>query len=280
MADYLFQGNRDSQGQEGPTQQKLVDRAAFQQDKTNALESLFDVAAPLGMYSGEAQGSINPLTMLQQAKLGKALQKGANERMLFEDEGIVRSGQYDWGKFEPDPIKQSFRDRFTAPNPHGLVKPKGAGSMSLQDIFDMKIPGGANAKIDFKELPPDIFALATPAGIGSSGVYRPSNLIEYNTERLRKPAEHVGTIQHEYQHILDKLRGLSAGANPKNITQRSMQKSGHTPDTYDATQHYLHNIGEVRARQNDMLNNNPGMYTDISSVFRNIRAPYYPHKLW
>lgn len=131
MADYLFQGNRDSQGQEGPTHQKLVDRAAFQQDKTNALESLFDVAAPLGMYSGEAQGSINPLTMLQQAKLGKALQKGANERMLFEDEGIVRSGQYDWGKFEPDPIKQSFRDRFTAPNPHGLVKPKGAGSMSL-----------------------------------------------------------------------------------------------------------------------------------------------------
>ena len=264
MPNYLFQGTKDSQGQEGPTRQKMADRHSFNQSKARALESLFEVAAPLATYSGEAQGAINPLSMLQRGYLDKALAKGATEKQLFKDHGLVRSGDRSWGKFEEDLINPSFRGKFTAPDRYGLVKPIQPEEMRLSDIFSSPLIGGGNAKVSLQSMDNSLVGGLDIAGV-KNGVYRPDNTIKVNSNKLRRPDEFDGTLQHEYQHLIDYLRKQSSGTN--------VGEAG-------STQRYFHNIGEVRARQNDFLNNSPEIYNGLESVFDNIGQKFNPQMLY
>lgn len=284
MPNYLFQGQADSQGQLGPTLQKVADNAAFSKDKANALEGLFNAALPVGgsmmTYSPEAEAAIRPLNSLQHNTLDKILKQGpVNERQLFEDHGIVKSGPYSYGHFTPDNPKESWQNVLK-----DLSNSKTPSEMKLSDIFDTQMPIGGNAVVRFA---PDsnVFNKGSMSKSGLvDGKMQHDNIINVNSAPNDK-TKFTGTVQHELQHVLDYLGGRSYGSNPSDYgtvgkLRAVLKNSKDVPSDFTNVNRYYHNIGEVRARQNDMLNNEPGRYTDISSVFRTDGQPYHPHLLW
>lgn len=68
---FLGQGYLDSNNRAGPTLQKVADKAIYNRQKAQALEGLFDVAAPLGLTSTEAEASP---AMARASKLAKLFQ--------------------------------------------------------------------------------------------------------------------------------------------------------------------------------------------------------------
>jgi hypothetical protein len=50
----------DSRGRAGPTLQRIADKHKVHKNNTGMLESLFEALAPMGMYSGDAEGAYLP----------------------------------------------------------------------------------------------------------------------------------------------------------------------------------------------------------------------------
>ena len=65
----------DSQGQAGPTLQRIADRAKIHKNNTGMLEAMFEAVSPMAMYSGEAEGAHIPSKAMQNAQgLAKVFQ--------------------------------------------------------------------------------------------------------------------------------------------------------------------------------------------------------------
>jgi hypothetical protein len=65
----------DSQGRAGPTLQRIADKHKVHKNNTGMLESLFEAVAPVGMYSGDAEGAYLPSKTMQNAQgLAKVFQ--------------------------------------------------------------------------------------------------------------------------------------------------------------------------------------------------------------
>jgi len=58
----------DSKGQAGPTLQRIADRAKVHKNIAGMLEAMFEGIAPLGMYSGEAEGAYIPSKAMKNAQ--------------------------------------------------------------------------------------------------------------------------------------------------------------------------------------------------------------------
>jgi len=91
----------DSKGRAGPTLQRIADLHKTHKNNTGMLESLFEALAPLGMYSGEAEGAYIPSSRMKSAQgLAKVFQdwyKGGTPtiNVPFERWGdIIRSGKF------------------------------------------------------------------------------------------------------------------------------------------------------------------------------------------
>ena len=65
----------DSRGRAGPTLQRIADKHKVHKNNTGMLESLFEAVAPVGMYSGNAEGAYLPSKAMQNAQgLAKVFQ--------------------------------------------------------------------------------------------------------------------------------------------------------------------------------------------------------------
>ena len=65
----------DSKGRAGPTLQRIADKHKVHKNNTGMLESLFEAVAPVGMYSGDAEGAYLPSKAMQNAQgLAKVFQ--------------------------------------------------------------------------------------------------------------------------------------------------------------------------------------------------------------
>ena len=65
----------DSKGRAGPTLQRIADKHKVHKNNTGMLESLFEALAPMGMYSGDAEGAYLPSKAMQNAQgLAKVFQ--------------------------------------------------------------------------------------------------------------------------------------------------------------------------------------------------------------
>ena len=65
----------DSRGRAGPTLQRIADKHKVHKNNTGMLESLFETLAPMGMYSGDAEGAYLPSKAMQNAQgLAKVFQ--------------------------------------------------------------------------------------------------------------------------------------------------------------------------------------------------------------
>lgn len=91
----------DSNGQAGPTLQRIADLDKTYKNNTGILESLFESLAPLGMYSGDAEGAYIPSSKMKTAQgLAKVFQdwyKGGTPtiNVPFERWGdIIKSGKF------------------------------------------------------------------------------------------------------------------------------------------------------------------------------------------
>jgi hypothetical protein len=91
----------DSKGRAGPTLQRIADLHKTHQNNTGMLQSLFEAVAPLGMYSGDAEGAYIPSSRMKSAQgLAKVFQdwyKGGTPtiNVPFERWGdIIKSGKF------------------------------------------------------------------------------------------------------------------------------------------------------------------------------------------
>jgi len=282
MPRYLFQGGADSQGQLGPTKQKVQDRYNFQQEKAKALEPVMDVAMPFAAYSGDAQGAINPVDPRLMMRIRELLGKGATERQIYEDLNAIRSGKNVWGTHEkdmPKDLSHLFRQ-----NKHGYQEYIGPDTMRLDQVLGGKSIARGDSPVNFRrDMPANVRAEIVA---GSGGVPHGMNV---NVGRLQKNVDdYVGPITHENNHLWDNELNL---ANP-DLPTRSVGVNASRLDPayvkdlqtmlnqrYDVYDHYLHNAGEVRGRQNEMLNMQPEKYEGISSMFSDER-PLREQMLW
>lgn len=94
---FLGQGYLDSNNRAGPTLQKVADKAIYNRQKAQALEGLFDVAAPLVLTSTEAEASP---AMARASKLAKLFQdwfvNGKPVINVREDtwKDVIKSGKF------------------------------------------------------------------------------------------------------------------------------------------------------------------------------------------
>jgi hypothetical protein len=58
----------DSKGRAGPTLQRIADQYITHKNNTGMLQFLFEAVAPMGMYSGDAEGAYIPSKAMQNAK--------------------------------------------------------------------------------------------------------------------------------------------------------------------------------------------------------------------
>jgi len=288
MPRYLYPDGKglDSEGKAGPTLRKAYDRYMFNKEKARVGEMAMDAALPLGLTSTEAQGAILPASLGEMLKVGSAYRKGATERQIFDDLGMVRSSKDSWGRFEPD-MPKDLASLFSK-NKHGFYEYKGPEKLNYHDVF--AAPNGVgNVPINMrKDMPANVFGELKLPGV-REGVYDPTKSIDLNVGRLRTIEDYLGTLGHEGQHLGDNGRGLSHGYSVAAIPQdradmvRQALIEGGRPKNiqYGPMDHYLHNIGEVRGRQNDMLNMRPEQYDGLASVFKSENnSPMYEEAIW
>ena len=91
----------DSQGQAGPTLQRIADRAKIHKNNTGMLEAMFEAVSPMAMYSGEAEGAHIPSKAMQNAQgLAKVFQDWyktgtSTINVLYEKwSDIIKSGKF------------------------------------------------------------------------------------------------------------------------------------------------------------------------------------------
>jgi hypothetical protein len=58
----------DSKGRAGPTLQRIADQYKTHKNNTGMLQSLFEAVAPMGMYSGDAEGAYIPSNVMKNAQ--------------------------------------------------------------------------------------------------------------------------------------------------------------------------------------------------------------------
>ena len=260
-----YNEGRDSRGNVGPTMQRIQDLYRFKKMRGDALENIFNVVAPLGMYSGDAQGIINPFKSFSPG-LKEAIGRGASRKEMLDKHNAVWTGKK-WEEFTPDQLTGNL---------------SGSGPLSR---YISNVPEGIkNVPVGFKDLGPE-----------NGGVFYPAhNMIEINSNRPVSAKQQ--SLLHEPQHANDlQTLGRSAGADPRQINPehvqdlQSMLREMRSKNdlSYTNMDHYLHNQGEIRARLNDRLQT--GMKNDyldqgLQSVFNKRVGPvdyqYHPELIW
>ena len=225
----------------------------------NLFSNLIPGKAPLAVGAG---GILKMYKTLPQA-LKDSLMRGATKREMFDNHNAVWDGK-DWYQFFKDDIK---------------VPPKGfEGTTNVKSSTNNLFPSIGNTPITYRKFPSTSW--------GRAGVDRNTgkNFVEIN--QGLSPVSKAETVGHEIQHIYDPIQGRTAGttktatseADVKELKDLLSAKYKHPEFDYTPFDHYQHQRGEVRARLNALLNNDPDHYQGLESVFK--KGQFYPEMLW
>lgn len=269
MPRYLFQGQEDSANQRGPTLQRLADRAELSNTKRQALESLFDVAAPMAMYSPEAEASwagvlskTANLKKLEKAK--ELLSSGKSAQDVWKQTGWGLSPEGKW-MYEISDDKMRLRPDFDR-------LPKDPKKFNAQRITDMSLGSilehpelqkaypelFSNTRVTELHKKPEMFANMKPSASWKSGIsgnkYWPSTPNEVSVS-ASTPEQVLSNLVHEVgSHGTAQYSGFSKGSNEQRMQALldAAKKSGDLPTQQalgtNAYQAYLNNFGEANAR--------------------------------
>jgi hypothetical protein len=272
MPRYLFQGTADSAGHNGPTLQRLQDRALFNRGKANTLETLFDVASPLGMYSGEAHGRLGlpGISIAEKQLLKKAIEGKASPQQILKDFNLFYDGK-NWSRYTPDELSD-LSNFFAKKNKYGRLEDyAGPSSLSLGDVIKNTPESYRNIPVGLKDL-----------GMGKGGIAYPGSnpAIDINVRNGRNMREIADTIGHEGQHITEPM-GRSQGANPDDIPKYLLDRAQKTVGReVSPLEMYYHNRGEIRAEGNSFLNRDADSFTNLADLFANKPHRFDERLLW
>lgn len=259
MPQYLFQGQRDSGGNVGPTLQKMQDRARFARGKADLMEGAANVALPLGAalgtYSSPAEGAIlkpDQISTKTIQDILTATKRGARPQDILRDFGMVYDGK-NWQQYIPDQFNRSaLSDLFASKTPFGTYKDfKGGGQgMTLKDII-------TNAPKESRDVPLEFVNNPIGKGTNFGGYYTPNRekpIIGLNVRDGRSLNEMLASLSHEGIHPYDHAINRSHGANPDTIRHETLQLlSGRANRPVDKVEAYRANSGERRAEMNAFI---------------------------
>lgn len=274
MPQYLFQGQRDSGGNVGPTLQKMQDKALFAKDKADLLEKAASAVLPVGLalgtYSSPAEGAIlhpGQISTKTMQDILTATKRGARPQDILRDFGMVHDGK-NWNKFVPNEFNSdALSSLFSKQTPYGTYKGyTGSGSgMTLKDLL-------TNAPKESRDTPLEFVSKDIGSGGGFGGYFTPNRdkpVIGLNVRDGRMLNEMQGSLAHEGVHAYDKAIGRSAGANPDLLRQETLQllsdRAGRPINRMEA---YRGNRGEIRAGQDAFITQEgPENYRGLQSMF-------------
>lgn len=142
----------DSKGRAGPTLQRIADKYKTHKNNTGMLQSLFEAVAPMGMYSGDAEGAYIPSKTMKNAQgLAKVFQdwfKGGTPTVNVPFEvwpQILKSGKFKnqmelAGKNVPEAWDHRMRverELGGFPYPRTTRKTSVPYSQHLQDLWEL-----------------------------------------------------------------------------------------------------------------------------------------------
>lgn len=257
MARYLFQGHRDSSGRIGPTLQRLADRAEVARVKRTTLETLFEIVAPMALYSGEAEAALRPAFLAGTRKTGlleKMKSAGASDRQIFDALKMVFDGK-GWNNYTDDALKLPAQ---------GLDRTKPLSSVSNMDP-------NHSIGVRFKGDLPDNLGGYVGVDRNWLPLMRAKNVTINNKHTDLQRAESLG---HELQHVYDmNVYNRPAGVSPSNISEAQLMQmtklnqKNNPGQGLNAEDVYYHNIGEIRGRLNGLLQTDPQRFDGLASVF-------------
>ena len=268
MPQYLYQGQKDSSGQTGPTLQRLADRFEFDSNKRKGLETLFETVAPMAMYSGDAEAALKPAFLSATRKgliLDKMKSAGASERQIYDALKLIFDGK-GYNHFASDQLK-------LPPKGKNITKP----AFALSNVSPKDSVG-----VRFKsDLPDNLGGFVSRDS--SWFPINKANRITINSNL--DDTQRANSFGHELQHVLDmNVHNRSYGTNPGNITEKqrflaTKQNQNVNPGQgLNQEDIYYHNLGEIRGRLNGLLNTEPEKYQGLSSVFEGQK--YNPNLIW
>lgn len=171
--------------------------------------------------------------------LKQAISEGRTARQLFDDFNAVKVG---------DNYFQFLKDDLKVPPSNGTYLVKDLTNGLSKDVGNIPVtyePMRSTLWGTSQRFPDNSRALTINSGLSST------------SQR--------GTLGHEIQHPYDEMyNGLGGGTTMAKANNSSME--------------YNHNMGEVRARLNELLNNDPDHFQGLHSVFK--KDEFDPRLLW
>ena len=226
---------------------------------TGILSNLFPGKAAIGMGAGILKGyKTLPRSLME------SIGRGASARELFDEHNAVKVG---------DRYYQFLKDDIRLPEKNTT------GSFTVGDLTNGLSGDIKNRRVDFTPKPDNRWGASVPPMDGKPGYIQVNNRLSPWSQRE--------TLAHEIQHPYDVHYNLAGGGTTMDATspekvanlQQLLQSSAKYRDSvYNQFDHYQHNKGEVRARLNALLNNDPDHYTGLESVFH--KGQYFPEMLW
>ncbi len=226
------------------------------------------------MYSPESEAALFPAKMLRSNHAQRLLEGGMSPEDIARKHQLVHDGRA-WNEFERDVI-----------NPEALNKVNySSGFPNSESLSSVMSLGNVNKHISPNDRAKYNQTLRE-TGISTRnmdptlmGSYYPE-LQEIFLNKKLTPMEMTDTTRHESQHALDRALGRSYGTNVKAM---STSENPHLGKSNNPFSDYAHNVGEVRARLNERLNNSFDMGIDepigLSELFTR-NSPYESGKIW
>lgn len=269
MPRYLFQGQQDSQGQSGPTLQRIADKAALQRTKREGLEALFDLVAPMAMYSPEAgaswAGVLSKTANLQKLEEAKGLlASGKSPQEVWKSSGWGLSPEGKWMYEIPDNRARLRADFNNLPKDPKRFNAQQITDMSLGSIFEHPELKAAypqlfnNTRVIELHKKAEMFSNMKPSASWRAGFdgskFWPSKPNEVAIS-ASTPEQVMSNLVHEVgSHGTAQYNGFSRGTNESRMqslidaAKRGGDTDGASTLGDNAYQAYLNNFGEANAR--------------------------------
>jgi len=223
-----------------PNEASVMNPSAQSAYKNSELASLFSDLIPGKAPLAVGAGVLKKFHTIPKHLL-QSISQGRTARQLFDDHNVVKVGD-DYFQFLKDDIR---------------VPPKGStGTYTVNDLTNGLSKDVGNIPVSFEPLRSTLWGKAERFPDNRRKLTINNNLSEISQRE---------TIGHEIQHPYDELyNDLSGGTTVAKSNNSALE--------------YQHNLAEVRARTNALLNNDPDHFQGLESVFK--KGEYDPRMLW
>jgi len=224
-----------------PNETSVMNPASGNAYRNSELASLFSDLIPGKAPLAVGAGILKKFHTIP-SYLKESIANGRTARQLFDDHNVVKVGD-DYFQFLKDDIKLPPKDY-------------NGGYYTIRDLTNGLSKNVSNIPVSFEHMGGTTWGRAERFEDGRYKLTINNGLSDLSKKE---------TIAHEIQHPYDVLYNNLGGGT---TVARS---NGSRTD-------YNHNLGEVRARLNALLNNDPDHYQGLQSVF--YANEYDPRMLW